>query len=186
MKEFAPARGRAHSVDALMQRSDRRRANWCWPAGCSRRWRTTNLYAASPHDAPAVRRPPSALQPCLPGRRERPGVAVRGSGRPVSKRVGDHRQGQPPSSGPRSCVLPPLRGRLQPRRTRRTGEHSRRRTLPGRYGPEGGLDHRARAAIGQTRAGRWRRTERPLRRLAPGHFAATPPWSTTPDRSPAA
>ena len=34
--------------------------------------------------------------------------------------------------------------------------------------PEGGLDHRARAAIGQTRAGRRRRTERPLGRLAPG------------------
>ena len=80
------------------------------------------------HRARRVRRPPAALQPRLPGRREHPAVALRGRGgrRGLRARLAEDHGGQPVPGDHGAGLLPPVRDRLQPRPARRGGRASTR------------------------------------------------------------
>ena len=67
-----------------------------------------------------VRRPAAALQQRLPGRREHPELAVPRGGRRLRRRLAEADGGQSAARGHGPGLLPPLRRRLQPRRSSTT------------------------------------------------------------------
>ena len=86
------------------------------------------------------------LPPCnkaCPAGEDIQALARLGAGRQISRSVGASGAGQPDAGGAWPGLLSSVRERLQSRRTRRSGQHPCRRTLPGRSG-------------GQRRAGRFR------------------------------
>ena len=86
--------------------------------------------------APGLRRRPAAVQPRVPGRRADPGVAVPRRGRQLRGGVARAGAGQPVPRGDGPRLLPPVRDRLQPRRsstrrsasTRSSGSSATRRS----------------------------------------------------------
>ena len=91
---------------------------------------------------------PAALQPRLPGRRGRPGLAVRrrGGRRRLRARLAHDHGDQPVPRGDGPDLLPPVRDRLQPRPARRVGRDQLGRALPRRRGDPAGLDGEGRRA----------------------------------------
>ena len=139
-------------------------------------------------ERPRLRPPPAAVQPRLPGRREHPAVALPRRVRRLRGGLARARQGQPAArrDGPR--LLPPLRDRLQPRRssTRPSGSTASSASSATRRSGAAGSSTRRCGADRQARAGRRRRSVGPVGRLPPGAVAATPSRSATPGRWPAA
>ena len=88
------------------------------------------------HRARRLRRPAAAVQQRLPGRREHPGLALRGRGgrRRLRARLAQDHGGQPVPGDHGPGLLPPVRDRLQPRPARRGGRHQLGRALPRRRG----------------------------------------------------
>ena len=93
--------------------------------------------------APALRAPPAAVQPRLPGRREHPAVALPRRVRRLRGGVARARQGQPAARRDGTRLLPPVRDGLQPRAARRGGRNPRRRALPRRRGDQARLEAHA-------------------------------------------
>ena len=135
-------------------------------------------------ERPVYVRPAAAVQPRLPGRRERPGLALpRRGGRRLRARLAQDHGGQPAARGDGPGLLPPVRDRLQPRPARRGGRHQLRRAVPRRRGDPQRLDRRGRrAADRQARARRRRRPVRACRPPTTWRGSATP--STIHDAGP--
>ena len=140
------------------------------PRGECRRSRSNRSSAPGPHDAAPIRRSPAAVQPRVPRRRERPGVARRGAGRPISARPGRS------SSATTRCRPSTAASAITRARTRATARtsmsavsiHAVERFL-GDMALARRLDRPTAASpVRKAGARRRRRTERPVDRVAPG------------------
>ena len=135
-----------------------------WRGSCSS---LVHRHASNPHDAPGVRGPSAALQPGVPGRRKRPGMARRGAEWTLSAGLGNHRSRQSLAGRARPGLLPPLRRRLQSCRGGRRRQHPCGRAVSRGPSARTGVDsHPRHAAIGKTGPGRGRRSKWAVGRLA--------------------